>query len=250
MAENICSPVPTRLMRMPAMLCPLRQTCPEELFFLQGLIVQALNIDNMSQELLAMTRSVEAAAQAVKMEVSHLATEVNERGADERQEIVLLLYKRVPMFSYYIQAVPEIKRIIFKRRQLRMTFRLFNSQNLQTAVPGHIQYTIKAFTCASPFHEVSSTGTGTPIIVGETTVEAENQSSFEFFNICFTAGSSKYPHGYFNLVIMSTNSEMIEPLVVEKVNVRLKYRKVMIMKNRRKKLCLQQQAQVYSLAAN
>jgi len=232
------------------MLSPLAQTCPEELFFLQELIGQALDLDNLSQELLVGVESVETLAHTVKMDASRLAEEINEGGDDSREEIVYLIYKRIPLFSYYIQAIPEIKRIIFKRRQLRMTFRLFNSSNVQTAVPGPVQYTIKAFTCAPPYHEVSTTGTGTPIIVGETVVNAENQSCFEFFNICFTAGSSKYPHGYFNLVIMSINSDSIEPLVVEKVNVRLKYRKVMIMKNRRKKLCMQQQAQVYSLATN
>lgn len=232
------------------MLSPSTQTCPEELFFLQGLIGQALDLDNLGQELQAAMRSVETLAQTVKAEASHFAQEISQGGGDGREEIVYLIYKRIPLFSYYIQAIPEIKRIIFKRRQLRMTFRLFNSSNVQTAVPGEVQYTIKAFTCAPPYHEVSTTGTGTPIIVGETVVVAENQSSFEFFNICFTAGSSKYPHGYFNLVIMSSNCDFIEPLVVEKVNVRLKYRKVMIMKNRRKKLCMQQQAQVYSLATN
>lgn len=229
------------------MLSPMTQHCAEEHFYVQSLLVQAISLVHMGQEILESSRAVQTLAQAVKTDAVQLSEEITRTTEDAEQDVIFHLYKTLPRFAYYIQAIPDIKRIIFKRRQLRMTFRVFNSLNVQSQVPGKVLYTIKTYTCTSPYHEIAVTSTGTPIIVGETVIEAENQSNFEFFNICFTAGSSKYPHGYFNLVIMSLNNPLIEPLVVEKVNVRLKYRKVMIMKNRRKKLCLQQQAQVYEL---
>lgn len=233
-----------------ALLSPLTQACPKDQLYIQGLMSQAMTLVHMGQEILSGSSIIEGLAHDVKNDISQLAGQVREGSEEEKQSIVFHLYKHIPSFSYYIQAIPEIKRIIFKRRQLRMTFRVFDSNNTQSVLPGKIYYTIKAFTCAPPYREISVTSTGTPIIVGETTVETENQSNFEFFNICFTAGSSKYPHGYFNLVVMSVNCDQIEPLVVERVNVRLKYRKVMIMKNRRKKLCMQQKAQIYGLETN
>jgi hypothetical protein len=151
------------------------------------------------------------------------------------QVMIRMLYKEVPMFSYYILALPDIKHILFKRRQFRMTFRLFDAQNCLTVVPGKMRYALKVFTCMPPYHELQTTDSSLPLIVGETEVDAENCDRFEFYDIAFTAGSAKYPMGFFNLVIMCLNSTEIEPLLVEHVNVRLKCKKVMVMKNRRKK---------------
>lgn len=154
---------------------------------------------------------------------------------ESNQGIVRVLYQEIPIFSYYIIALPDIKRIFFKRRLVRMTFRVFDKLNCPAVMPDKLRYVLKAFTCLPPYHEVLNTASGRPLIVGDTLVEVESSDRFEFCDIAFTAGSSKYPLGTFNLVIMCIDSVEIEPLVVEHVNVRLKCKKVMMLKNRRKK---------------
>lgn len=173
-------------------------------------------------------------AAGVKDDCVSFSAEVGSR-EDCAEAITQRLYKEVPMFSYYILALPDVKRILFKRRQFRMTFRVFDSQNCIAVVPGKQRFALRIFTCLPPYHELHTTASHLPLLIGETEVEVENCSSFELCDLAFTAGSAKYPLGFFNLVIMSLTSVEIQPFVVEHVNVRLKCKKVILVKNRRKK---------------
>lgn len=187
-------------------------------------------LEQISQSL-DVTRSI---AECLKEDCERFSREI-EDGEDCAQAITRILYQEVPMFSYYLLPFSDVKRILFKRRQFSMSFRLFDAQNCTAVVPGKQRYALKIFTCLPLYHELHTTASNLPLITGETEVDAENCHSFGFCDIAFTAGSARYPLGFFNLVIVSLNSMEIEPLVVEHVNVRLKCKKVILVKNRRKK---------------
>lgn len=233
MAIPWCLPAPLVLVD-----CQPKELSPELAIDALGLVGDICRSVEANQGLLQqISQSVDVThtlATGLKGQWDRFSREI-ETEEESIQAMVRVLYKEMPIFSYYILALPDIKRILFKRRLVQMAFRVFDKHNCPAALPNKQKYVLKAFTSLPPYHEVQSTASGRPLIVGDTLVEVEGCDRFEFCDVAFTAGSSKYPLGTFNLVVMCIDSMEIEPLVVEQVNVRLKCKKVMILKNRRKK---------------
>ena len=116
---NIFTPTPMRPGRIVPVLRPLQQVLPASIFELQNVCQQSIVNVGVSQDLLAAVQRTMQLAANVKSEYEKLSEELKSQGFEEKADLISLLYKDIPVFSYYIQAIPEIKRIMFKRRQLR-----------------------------------------------------------------------------------------------------------------------------------